>query len=219
MKSNPLSNPSPVSSKRRPFGTALLGLLTALLFGLSGALTFAADPVPLGSWDFNENEGTTSADLSGTNNATLNGAIWSASKEAGLGSCLDFNGSTSLAEVPNNPPLQLTGPMTVSAWIYDRGADWGVQGMIVMQGSWGTGWGLYREGEGILRLFVTTGSDVFYNWSGSLIPLNQWVHVAGVFTGYSIQTYINGEMVNEAWWGNETPMDPRGSDYHRRRHL
>ena len=79
-----------------------------------------ACPVPTGlvaALSFNEGAGTTAGDSSGKGNAGVtSGTNWSALGHTS--GALSFNGSTSWVSVPDAPSLDLSGGMTLEAWVY-----------------------------------------------------------------------------------------------------
>jgi hypothetical protein len=70
------------------------------------------------AYGFNEGSGTTAADFSGSGHVAtlLGGATWTT--EGRFGSSLVVNGTTAYAQVADHPSLRLTGPFTLSTWVY-----------------------------------------------------------------------------------------------------
>jgi hypothetical protein len=69
-------------------------------------------------WNFDEGEGTTTADKTGTNTGTLiNGPIWKSGSNCVSGSCLEFDGSNDYVSVPDVPSLEIAGNLTLSFWV------------------------------------------------------------------------------------------------------
>src|SRR5207244_11144175 len=68
------------------------------------------------SSDLNEGSGTTVGDASGSgNNGTVSNTSWSVSGKHG--GALSFNGSNAWVTVPDSNSLDLTGGMTLEAWV------------------------------------------------------------------------------------------------------
>jgi hypothetical protein len=175
---------------------------------LSAGLARAADPPGLvGYWTFEEGSGTTTADLSGNNFtgtfdnvATWGGPTWTNSP---LGNyALSFDGSNDRITIGNPPALQMTGAMTLSAWVYVRGFS--SNGRIITKGggSGSRGWALNVEGGG----GANTGSfqiganttTTFSVVTATAIASNRWIHLAGVYVpGVSMRIYTNGYLNNE----------------------
>jgi len=112
------------------------------------------------------------------------------------GGALSFNGSTSYVELGNPAALQLTGSMTVEAWV-KAAANPSNDGEIVAKSS-DSGW--------ILKTTPDTGPETFgfrlsanssttaQRYSTTVRSLNTWYHVAGVYDASSqtLSTYVNG---------------------------
>jgi hypothetical protein len=90
-----------------------------LVFG-AAASSAGADPTLVGQWHMDEGSGTVVADSSGNgNNGTiLGGATW---VPGPFGSALSFNGGMAVVHVGNNPTLEPTSAITVSAWVQYSG--------------------------------------------------------------------------------------------------
>src|SRR5690349_13859404 len=68
------------------------------------------------AYNFNEGSGSTVTDLSGHNlTGTIVGATWSTGGK--YGNALSFNGKSSYVDLGNPSALQLTGSMTLEAWV------------------------------------------------------------------------------------------------------
>lgn len=96
-----------------------------------------------------------------------------------------FDGTTSYIEVPNNPSLQLTNSLTITAWVQTVSA---MDAPIVLKGD-GNNWYYFGVWKGTLDL-------EFNNNTGHLgsteIPVGKWVHVAATWDGTNIKHYVNG---------------------------
>src|SRR6266481_1658505 len=68
------------------------------------------------AYNFNEGSGPTVTDLSGHNlTGTIVGATWT--NQGKYGNALSFNGTSSYVDLGNPAALQLTGSMTLEAWV------------------------------------------------------------------------------------------------------
>lgn len=68
-----------------------------------------------GLWHFDEGSGTTVMDSSGNgNNGSIYGANWTTGK---IGSAIYFNGTNDYVEIPDDSSLDITGNITIIAWI------------------------------------------------------------------------------------------------------
>ena len=105
--------------QRRRVGRLVLALSTSLL----AVVTFVPSANPAQSatglvagYAFNEGSGTTAANASGSGltGTFTNGATWGAGRNAGA---VQLDGANDYVELGNPAALQLTGSMTVSAWV------------------------------------------------------------------------------------------------------
>ena len=111
---------------------------------------------------------------------------------AGL-TALQFNGVNQSLQVPNSPSVQITGPITVEAWINRQVI--GVQHSIVEKyGCAGAGGYALRVTANGNLLFGTrddcnNGTSVI---GATTLAANTWYHVAGVWDGAALLIYVNG---------------------------
>ncbi|MCJ7779155.1 MAG: hypothetical protein MUP16_12695, partial [Sedimentisphaerales bacterium] len=150
----------------------------------------------VGWWKFDESEGTTAADSSGNgNDGSLQGnPVWrpDAGKFAGA---LEFDGDGDYVKIGNESKFDITGQITISAWINIASvpADWTA---IVTKGD--SAWRLSTEYADRRFHFAVSGS-AWLNGRGS-ISANQWHHIIGVYDGGQMQTYIDGELDTAKSW-------------------
>ncbi len=125
-----------------------------------------------------------------------------------LGYALNFTGSSgNYVSVPHDSRLDITGPITVEAWVYIRGS--GTAQRIVMHNQQYILW--IKSNNGI-RFADTHGHYV------DTPPLdasyrNKWIHIAAVFSGKAgdvlsssnAQIYINGRPMGASWGGSWSP--------------
>jgi parallel beta-helix repeat protein len=127
----------------------------------------------------------------GNNGTARNGA--NTTEEGVFGRCGDFDGQNDYVEVPNI--IDGLNAVTIEAWfnfvdsdtwrwVYGGGPDWNNNpGMSV------------HPGVNVMRYHWRTTLDSFYNQDGSIeiIP-NTWNHIAYIFDGSTIKSYVNGEL-------------------------
>jgi glucose/arabinose dehydrogenase len=143
---------------------------------------------------FEEGQGIVAADGSGNGNDAdlLNGASWGGGQ---FGGGLAFDGVNDIAAVDDSPTLnQFTRELTVAAW--------------VRRPSTATGWGIvasrqhgttnhdqfflgFKDGSPRFGIHTPTTAMLPKIGTGST-PLNQWVHLAGVYDGATLTLYVNG---------------------------
>jgi streptogramin lyase len=95
--------------------------------------------------------------------------------------------------------------LTVEAWIY-RTSNGNLQTIASnYQGAYPF---LLRIDDNRLTFHINSGLSV---QSNSMIPVNSWTHVAGVYEGTSIKVYINGALEGQVT-ANNAPLIPSGNE-------
>jgi chitodextrinase len=151
------------------------------------------------AYGFNEGTGSTVSDLSGHNlTGTIVGATWT--NQGKYGNALSFNGTSSYVDLGNPAALQLTGSMTLEAWV-KAAANPTNDGQIVAKSDTSAGWQLKTTpdtGPEMFGVFVTNsaGSRV-KRFSTTTRSLNAWYHIAGVYNAAgTLNIYVNGALDN-----------------------
>ena len=128
---------------------------------------------------------------------------WTAGKIAGA---LDLDGAGDYVDCGNGASLNLTGPMTISAWIYPTGPGSGTLPRLVdkSNGTGGAdpGYKLYLRPTNNY-IFTLSAGGVYFN-STRAVTLNTWNYVAFVITGTQWKLAIN-----DGWeqWNRTTLPD------------
>jgi hypothetical protein len=130
--------------------------------------------------------------------------------------CLTFDGVDDYVEVPNAASIQVSGAVTLEAFI--RAEGWAVQSAIISKvndNGWVNGWELYvsnpsGEGNGNLIVVSTTGGTNAGGTSWNAVGLGEWVHVAAVYDLNEWRTYVNGVMTQgeNASGSTEAALNP-----------
>jgi concanavalin A-like lectin/glucanase superfamily protein len=148
-----------------------------------------------GLWKF---DGPTPNDFSGnSNNGTLtNNPSYSGDIPGAVLNSLSLNGSNQYLNVPNSSSLNITGSVTLEAWIKTN-SNTTYQSIIERYGAYpGT-----NDGGYILRLFNTgkvqfatlrNAGDADFLYGATTITTGVWHHVAGVFDGTQMRIYLDG---------------------------
>ncbi len=112
---------------------------------------------------------------------------------------LTFNGTTAYVDLGEPLALEITGPITLEAWVRPTSTS-GLQNIIAR------GYTTGPNGEIFLRIVFGTyqvGSFVegkAFGFTSSSVPaqdINSWVHVAGVYDGEKWRLFRNGELLAE----------------------
>ena len=176
--------------------------ITASLNGstATASLTLGtATASPLAAYTFDAGSGSAAADASGHGiTGTIQGAAWTTKGKNG--NALSFNGSSSYVDLGNPASFQSAGSMTWSAWVNAAGNP-GDDGQIVAQSDDASGWQFKTSADTGVRTFGiaigANGSHTQRN-SNTVLALNTWYHVAGVYnaTTQSLDIYVNGVLDN-----------------------
>ncbi len=148
----------------------------------------------VGIWSFNEGKDSSVADSSGRgNNGTWygTGAHWTnegITKAAG-----QFNGTNDYVDCGTGESLDITGPLTVEAWINKKTDSY--YSPVVGKYANSLAWVLRANGNNKdigTRIYQTdTVFDELY--TGEALNLDTWYHLALIFTpNDSIDIYVNG---------------------------
>jgi len=168
---------------------------------LSLILTSAAEADLVGWWKFNEGSGTTANDSSGNDNhGTIAGTPeWAPGPEGqSTGMALLF-GADKCTSINCGifDPTDGTGQFTVALWAFWDGTGdfqhfltksngWGADTMMLQVELWGAHTNsAYTDKVGISH--QVPGSVAF-----SVMPKNEWVHLAWTFDGTDLTLYVNG---------------------------
>ena len=168
------------------------------------------------------------------NNGTVISATWNSSGK--YNGAYMFDGVNSLIQVANNLAVNVTGNLTVAAWI--KASSWQAdswRGTIIGKDEWSgagslsKGYVLRAGNNGALSFTVSTLGSV--SWREALTPslmsANTWYYVTGTFNGTTTLAYINGvrqgsnsashSLMGASNYPLEIGKDPYGSETNYRR--
>ncbi|MEY2580496.1 MAG: large repetitive protein, partial [Ilumatobacteraceae bacterium] len=171
------------------------GLADSNIATVSVTITAVVPPsAERGTWLLDEGSGGTIADSSGLgNNGTLTGSpSWVAGRH---GTALRFNGTTDYGVVPNSSSLNITGPITLSAWIKpERLATQYIVKKAKIDTANGYELSLSAAGKVFFRLNQFSNLNTYRVDSTSSYPVTgtTWMHVAATYDGTTMRLYING---------------------------
>src|SRR5688572_13280436 len=112
---------------------------------------------------------------------------------------LSLNGTSSYMSVPNSATINISGPVTVEAWIKLNSTNGNYQDIVCREawGQAGTGGGyeLAITSTGKLRLDLYQSHNQYTTAiSSTTVTANIWHHVAGVFDGNQMRVYLDGQL-------------------------
>ena len=168
----------------------LVGLKSYMGIGDGGLVAY---------WDFDEGSGTTIMDSSGNNNmGTLSGTSWATGYYQ---SALEFNGSSSYANIPISPSLDIGGSaVSISVWLKLDLLPTAIPGTFgPVFDSDQDAYILYLDKANAELRFKVKDNDIDVERPGipeSLLITGNWIHVAGVYNGDEAMIYLNGELVD-----------------------
>ena len=113
------------------------------------------------------------------------------------GAALAFDGTDDNIDCGNDPSLNITDEITLSAWI-NMAQRPAVDGWYTIQWKEGAySMYLYGTGNTVTTLaadfWLSTGRADIWNGPDIDIPTNDWTHIAVTFNGTDFEFYVNGE--------------------------
>ncbi|MBL7738685.1 MAG: DUF4082 domain-containing protein, partial [Chitinophagaceae bacterium] len=154
------------------------------------------------AYGFNENTGTTAADISGNNNTgTLtNGPLWSASGR--FGAAILFDGTNDFVNISDANSLDLTSGMTMEAWVYPSNLT-GFKTVICKDRTASSYTYTLAANNNTTNVNnqrpssrIRTGTTNRTVTGTSKLTLNTWTHLASTYDGTTFRLYVNGVQVS-----------------------
>jgi hypothetical protein len=167
-------------------GSLVVAILSSLVLGSGSALAQPAQctPPPAGMVGWWPGDGNAN-DIAGTNHGAVVGGV---TYSPGLvGQAFNLNGSTGYVEVPDSAALEVTGQLTIDAWI--NAVSLG--GRVVDKIAAGQANGYLLDTYGGRVRFIVDGQILS---GSSTLPTGTWVHIAGVYDGSEMRVYLNGAL-------------------------
>jgi hypothetical protein len=153
------------------------------------ALNLRAVANTKGLWKFNDGSAN---DASGNgNHAVLNGGATYFTDVPAYAS-LSLNGTSAYAQIPNSASLNITGPVTVEAWVRTNAAGAFINRIVSRYSDTGGGYILDLHNDHA-RFIVLQNTNSLQLVEGiSTLTPNSWYHLAGVADGAHLRVYVNG---------------------------
>jgi prepilin-type N-terminal cleavage/methylation domain-containing protein len=144
-------------------------------------------------WKFDEGSGTSTADTVGSNNGTVAGTpAWKTGADCVSGSCLNF-GAGSYVNCGSPGSLDITGNITLEAWI--KPALINTYGIISKIDGGGVGaYGLWTRSTGSFEILLDNPDSGWVSASSpaNTVKANEWNHLVGIWNGTQLKVYYNG---------------------------
>jgi Concanavalin A-like lectin/glucanases superfamily/Secretion system C-terminal sorting domain len=123
-------------------------------------------------------------------NATASGVTKTADARGIASLAYHFATGQDIIYTPNQASLNFSNAVSLSFWV--KCESFGSERFIISHGSWQQRYKLSIIPTGFLRWTVKTDSGVCDLDGSAPIALNQYYHVTAVYTGYSMELYVNG---------------------------
>lgn len=165
---------------------------------LEPRLLLAADPLGItAGYAFNETSGTTTADASGHAivGTLTNGPTFTAGK---YGNSVALDGVNDFVNLGNPTGLQLTGSMTISAWVFVSSFPADDAAVVSKMTASASGYQFDVTADTGARTsgFKLTNSSgaPMYRYGATTLQTNTWYHIAGVYdaANRTLHVYLNG---------------------------
>ena len=172
------------------------GTTTSLDYCIPGDTSYCASPVA--EYNFEENTGTTTKDISGNNNNfTFNtgtsAPTWSIGKKS-IGSALNFDGSSNWVQRTLSPSIAAATDYTQCLW-FNSSTNTTRQVIIDDANQW-EHWIAITTNKTIMGCYYNTTQ--ICTTSTATINLNTWNHVClSVKSGQKMSLYLNGSLTSE----------------------
>jgi glucose/arabinose dehydrogenase/chitodextrinase len=181
---------------------------------ISMTVSNSQTPGLIAGYAFDEGAGTIATDAS-SNNLTgvlTNGPTWTTGR---YGSAVAFDGSNDYVNLGNPTALQITGSITINAWIYSTTFPFDDAAIVSKRGSNGfqLDTTIDRGPRGIgFKLTSSSGSNMM-RYGATAMQTNTWYHVAGVYnaTTRTMHVYLNGILDDGALVGTVTASQQNSS--------
>jgi uncharacterized repeat protein (TIGR02543 family) len=156
------------------------------------------DDAPVGHWSLDDGSGTTATDSSGHDNhgALENKPAWIS--KGRVNGAISFNGNHYIS-LPATPSLDVTGDITLAAWVKTKEAGMDLIGGYQTSGSpagYGLGIGNDTDSYGGRKNKLVYWSSGHGTWVAGDTEVNdgEWHHVAVVASGETATFYLDGEL-------------------------
>ena len=162
----------------------------------SNTATASTPASPLGlvaAYGFDEGSGTTVTDASGNgNNGTVANGTWATTGE--FGKAIQFNGTSTVVNIPDATSLHLTTGMTLEAWVNPSTVDNNWRDVIYKAND---NYYLEATSDNAARPDAGLIAGGIYGdaYGTSALAANTWSFLAETYDGATLRLYVNGVQV------------------------
>ncbi|MBC8004933.1 MAG: LamG domain-containing protein, partial [Verrucomicrobia bacterium] len=136
--------------------------------------------------------------------ATVTGAAKTEDARGSAEEAYRFTSGQQIIFTENQPELNFEEAISLSCWV--RVEQLGAERYIISHGSWQQRFKLSIIPEGKLRWTVKTSEGIVDLDAAEALELNRYYHVTAIYTGYSVELYIDGKLsAFKAFTGNLLP--------------
>jgi len=145
----------------------------------------------IGWWKLDESEGSIAVDSSGNgNNGTLQGDPTWRPSNGKIGGALEFDGEDDYVEIEKESSFDISGQITLSAWVKTDDAGNSENNPYVTKGDHGYAIKHYEDNS--IEFFIYDG-----DWYAVRHPVDSsfnglWHHLAGAYDGTQLKLYVDG---------------------------
>jgi len=105
---------------------------------------------------------------------------------------MSFDGGTSKLDCGNPTSLQITGSITLSAWVKFNGS--GTQFIIAKDDNTNRNYGLYTSNGSIYMLIFISGAAKQAHTTATTFNDNRWHRIIGINNGTDLLVYVDGKL-------------------------
>lgn len=155
-----------------------------------------------GFWKFNEEEWTGAVNevvdtSSKLNHGVRQGGANITSDYGYLSNAGSFDGTGDYISIPDDVTLQITGDLTIGAWVRDTsgGGNWaGIAGRMKNNSSSYTGYGIVKKNNDYYSFWTSDAGTYTYTDSNVVSTDDDWHHIVGVRDSGTNYLYIDGAL-------------------------
>ena len=151
--------------------------------------TLMAEQSPLIWYPFDTDTRNAAADRF---HATVSGATKTDDARGSSSMAYRFTSGQNIIYTENNDDLNFSNAVSLSCWV--KCETLGSERFIISHGSWQQRYKLSITPEGRIRWTVKTSTGVSDLDGSAPIELNRYYHVTALYTGYSMELYIDGAL-------------------------